>query len=176
MPAPRAEIAPRRPWPFWKMGLVVLGLSAAWAQANAMATRYRFLVNRTESLPNWAFVLERAGQPQKDNTIFFVPPLNGLVAEHFGTAQLIFGKQVLGMPGEEVRHVGRQVYVGTRHVGTMKPVSKRGEALAPGPTGVIPEGCYYAGSAHPDGFDSRYAAIGFVCGGQIVGTGIASVL
>ena len=30
---------------------------------------------------------------------------------------------------------------------------------------------YYLGTAHKDGFDSRYADIGFVCAGRIIGTG-----
>jgi len=41
--------------------------------------------------------------------------------------------------------------------------------LKAGPTGRVPDGCYYMGSPHKDGFDSRYAAIGFVCDRQIVG-------
>jgi len=32
------------------------------------------------------------------------------------------------------------------------------------------------GSPHPDGFDSRYAAIGFVCAKQIVGVSKWSLL
>ncbi|MCW2393567.1 S26 family signal peptidase [Sphingobium sp. B11D3A] len=176
MPAPIAEFPTSRPLPFWKAGLILIGIVLAWSQAADMAESYRFLVNRTGSLPNWAFVVDSSGRPESGGTIFFVPPANALVIAHFGAGRPIFGKTVLGMPGEVVTHVGPLVYVGGRHVGTMKPVSKRGEPLAPGPTGVIPKGCYYAGSAHPDGFDSRYAAIGFICGGQIVGTGIASVL
>ena len=61
-------------------------------------------------------------------------------------------------------------------VGVLKPLSSRGEPLEAGPTGVIPEGCYYMGSPHKDGFDSRYAAIGFVCRGQIVGTATKVIL
>jgi len=53
----------------------------------------------------------------------------------------------------------------------MKPFSKFGERLVPGPTGVIPRGCYFVGSPHKDGFDSRYAAIGFACANKIVGVG-----
>ena len=54
-------------------------------------------------------------------------------------------------------------------IGHLKPRTLTGEVLIPGPVGRIPEGCYYMGSAHKDGFDSRYAAIGFVCRRQIVG-------
>ena len=53
----------------------------------------------------------------------------------------------------------------------MKPRTRQGEPLTPGATGVVPAGCLYAGTEHPDGFDSRYAEIGFVCGRQILGVG-----
>jgi len=56
-------------------------------------------------------------------------------------------------------------------VARLKRVSSRGEPLAPGPTGRIPEGCYYLGTEHKDGLDSRYADIGFVCAKSIIGTG-----
>ena len=40
-------------------------------------------------------------------------------------------------------------------------------------TGRIPDRCYYLGTAHSDGLDSRYADIGFVCRARIIGTGDA---
>jgi len=53
----------------------------------------------------------------------------------------------------------------------MKTVSRLGEPLTPGATGRVPQGCFFAATPHKDGFDSRYAEIGFICAGQIVGTG-----
>ncbi len=50
-----------------------------------------------------------------------------------------------------------------------RPVSTRGEPLALGPVGTIPRGCYFVGTEHKDGLDSRYAAIGWVCARQILG-------
>lgn len=58
-------------------------------------------------------------------------------------------------------------------VGRMKPQTRDGEPLTVGAVGAIPAGCYYVGSPHPDGFDSRYADIGFVCARQIIGIGKA---
>jgi len=63
------------------------------------------------------------------------------------------------------------VKVNGREVARMKAVTKLGEALTPGVTGAIPAGCYYAGTPHRDGFDSRYAEIGLVCRRQIIGVG-----
>jgi conjugal transfer pilin signal peptidase TrbI len=77
------------------------------------------------------------------------------------------------MPGDTVAHRGAQVLVNGRVVGRMKPLTRFGEPLAAGPTGTIPHGCYYVGTPHKDGFDSRYAAIGYACAKKIVGVGEA---
>ncbi len=51
--------------------------------------------------------------------------------------------------------------------------TRLGIALHKGPEGPIPDGCFYTGTSHPRGLDSRYADIGFVCRGQILGSGRA---
>ena len=56
-----------------------------------------------------------------------------------------------------------------RLVGTVKPVSREGEMLAPGPTGVLPEGRYYVAAPHPDSLDSRYALTGWIDATPIIG-------
>ena len=66
---------------------------------------------------------------------------------------------------------GSVVRINGAEVSRLKPVSSRGEPLEPGPTGRIPEHCYYVGTEHKDGLDSRYADIGFVCSARIIGTG-----
>ena len=83
----------------------------------------------------------------------------------------MFGKRVYGMPGDVVTHMGSVVAINGKPVAHMKPLSRSGERLTPGTTGRVPQGCYFVGTPHPDGFDSRYAEIGFVCGKQIIGTG-----
>lgn len=75
------------------------------------------------------------------------------------------------MPGDLVIRDGSVVRIEGREVARLKAVSKRGEKLVPGPVGRIPGHCYYLGTAHADGFDSRYADVGFVCQDRIVGTG-----
>lgn len=140
---------------------------AAWRDTHAV------LINMSESLPNWAFFLTRGSAPRPRDIVFFAPPPGPLVAAHFGPRPQPFGKRVLGMPGETVRHHDRLVTVGVRVVGWTKPRTRLGHPLARGPEGVIPPGCYYVGSDHPDGFDSRYAAIGFVCRRQLLGVGEA---
>jgi conjugal transfer pilin signal peptidase TrbI len=145
------------------------GLSAisAWRDDHLL------LVNATESLPNWAFVIHRRHLPQRGQLVFFDPPHGDLVRRHFGVKPQLFGKIVYGMPEDVVAHRGAVVTINGKPVGRMKPRTRSGEPLTMGVTGPIPRGCYYAGSPHPDGFDSRYAEIGFVCARQIVGVGEA---
>ncbi|MBV2149978.1 S26 family signal peptidase [Sphingobium sp. AS12] len=172
MPArPIERFRPR--WRLWGMGgllcaaLLVLDAVAAWRDDHAL------LINASDSLPNWAFFIHRNKAPARGDYIFFDPPDSDLVTRHFGKRAVPFGKLVIGMPGELVAHRGALVLVEGRAVARMKPRTKGGEPLTPGATGRIPEGCYYLGTEHPDGFDSRYAEIGFVCRDRIIGTGIA---
>ncbi|MFL0415560.1 S26 family signal peptidase [Sphingomonas sp. 179-A 2A2 NHS] len=148
-------------------GSVVLGAISDWRDNHAL------LINTTDSLPNWAFVIHRNKVPVRGEYVFFDPPPSELVRRHFGAKPQMFGKIVYGLPGDVVEHWHRAVTVNGRLVGYTKPTTRSGERLAIGPSGVIPAGCYYVGTPHKDGFDSRYAAIGFACRRQIVGTGEA---
>lgn len=149
-------------------------MAVAWASYNTIADWQKnnaFLINASDSLPNWAFFVHLHHTPAKDDYVFFAPPANPLVQRHFGPTSGPFGKRVIGMPGALVEHRGSDVYVDGVRVAHMKPLTRTGEPLTPGPVGRVPRGCYYVGTPHPDGFDSRYAEIGFACASQIIGTG-----
>lgn len=146
-------------------GSVSLNGIAGWRDSHML------LINASESLPNWAFAVDLTATPKRGDYIFFVPPADPLVVRHFGRKPLMFGKLVYGMPGDHVIHRGAKVIVAGKLVAGMKPFTRTGEPLVAGPTGIIPAGCYYVGSPHKDGFDSRYAAIGYACSGQIAGVG-----
>lgn len=148
--------------------------AAAWlayGSISAWRDRHAFIINVTDSLPNWAFMVERGRWPAKGEIVVFAAPRNASVLRHFGERPPLFSKHVLGVQGDTVSRVGTTVYVNGREVARTKPVSRLGERLAPGPVGVIPKGCLYAGTSHKDGYDSRYAAIGWVCRKSVVGTG-----
>ena len=150
------------------LALVLSGHSAiaAWQQTHSL------MINTSDSLPNWAFFVSKGSAPASGDHVFFAPPRTPLLLEHFGEDHGPFGKQVLGMPGDVVSHDGAIVRINGKPVARMKPLTRTGKPLTPGPIGTVPGGCYYAGTDHPHGFDSRYAEIGFVCARQIVGTGV----
>lgn len=149
-------------------GLVLFG---AYDGLAGWRDRHAFMINITPSLPNWAFLVTTGVAPHRGEYVFFRAPRTPLVINHFGTNPQPFGKIVYGVGGDVVTRVGRVFSVNGHVVATAKPMSVRGEPLALGPTGRIPIGCYYVGSPHRDGFDSRYAAIGWICNNSVVGTG-----
>ena len=154
------------------------GLGLALVAGSALAEwrdDHAILINTTQSLPEWAFFIDKGRMPQRGELVVFAPPDNPMIRAHFGRSPAPFAKRVLGMPGDTVVHRGESVVVGGVPVARMKPRTTRGEALTPGPTGRVPQDCYYAGTAHEDGFDSRYAEVGFVCRARIIGAGDATL-
>ena len=146
-------------------GSVLLSAISAWRDDHLL------LINTTGSLPNWAFLIQRHKLPARGDYVFFDPPPSTLLRRHFGAKPRMFGQIVYGMPGDTISHVGRQVAVNGHLVAQMKPLTRFGERLTPGATGPVQQGCYFAATPHKDGFDSRYAEIGFVCARQVIGTG-----
>lgn len=172
----------------WIAGAGLVAALVLWRGVDDFARAHLFLINRSPSLPNWAYFVERGALPARGQIAFFLPPRNALVEAHFGKRPSPFGKIALGLAGDTIEHRGDDVVlirtapgtsghnVTSRVIGHLKPRSAVGEVLEPGPVGRIPEGCYYMGSAHKDGFDSRYAAIGFVCRRQFVGVATGVLL
>lgn len=152
---------------FAGLGAGALGLTAL----SGFATSHALMINASPSLPFWAIWTSRDELPQRGDIILFSPPSSSLLKTHFGTRPQPFGKIVSGMPGDLVTREGRTFHVNGRPVATAKLTSRLGEPLALGPTGRIPQNCFFVTTPHKDGFDSRYAAIGWICRDRILGTG-----
>jgi len=167
-PAPLRWRPRNRLWALLALGTVG---SVAFTAISTWRDEHLFLVNASKSLPNWAFLIHRQQVPQRGDYVFFDPPASDLLRRHFGPEPQMFGKIIYGLPGDRVAHAGSLVLINGAAISRMKPRTRAGEPLTPGAVGAVPPGCYYAGTRHPDGFDSRYAEIGFVCRRQIVGVG-----
>lgn len=140
----------------------VLSLAVA---GGSLAERYSFGVNETESLPNWAFITDHESRrPDRGALVDFIAPENS-----YYPAGARFVKIVYGVPGDRVEIRGRDFYVAGRFVGRAKERSARGDLADIGPEGIIPADHYFVGTPHVDGFDSRYAAIGWIPRSAIVG-------
>lgn len=154
--------------------LAGLGSGAlALAATSRFAESHALMINASPSLPYWAIWLDRTSTPTRGDLIVFMPPRSSLVIRHFGAKPEPFGKRVLGVAGDRVTEMDREFFVNGRAVARAKVTSRMGEPLALGPTGTIPAGCYFVGTEHKDGFDSRYAAIGWICAKQVIGVGRA---
>lgn len=171
--ATAADRAPLDAWRqrFWLclaggiFSLIVLRSISEWRESHAL------LINSSDSLPNWAFLIHRGQTPEKGDYVFFDPPQSALLRRHFGASPKIFGKIVYGMPGDVIGHVGSTVTINGKLSVRRKPRSRQGEPLTQGPEGPVPVGCYFVATPHRDGLDSRYGEIGFVCARQLVGIG-----
>lgn len=155
---------------------LLLGAAALAAGLTALSSwrdRHALLINASGSLPNWAFFIDRTKTPGRGDLVFFDPPPSDLLTRHFGAHLRPFGKLVYGVAGDTVATRGRAFLVNGHVVAKAKVASRLGEPLTLGPTGIIPRGCYFVATPHRDSFDSRYAAIGWICRPRIVGVGKA---
>jgi len=135
----------------------------------ALGRTFYVSINVSHSIPGTLFLVHKGAVPQLGDMAAF---------RHAGAggyeAGALFLKRVAGVSGSIVtaKDAGagfRDYFVDGRFVGRAKPVSRSGEPLKPGPDGAIPPGHYYMAADHPDSFDSRYAAVGWVAQRQIVG-------
>ena len=90
--------------PFLRNSLIAIAAVAGtvgWMSLDNFAQTHGFLINRTPSLPNWAYFFERGKRVERGEIAFFMPPSNSLVRAHFGAEPPAFGKIVYGMPGDK---------------------------------------------------------------------------
>jgi conjugal transfer pilin signal peptidase TrbI len=147
------------------------GAALALTAIAGFARDHALMINVSPSLPYWAIWLDRGAIPVRGDIILFDPPASALLEKHFGKSPKAFGKHVVGVPGDVVTERGRLFFVTGQVVANAKLVSRRGEPLAIGPTGTVPAGCFFVATDHVDGFDSRYAAIGWICRTRVLGVG-----
>ena len=138
-----------------------------WSETHAL------MINATDSLPNWAFLVESGNFPKRGDYVIFHPGYDALTTEYFGDEPEAFAKVAYGVPGDKITRRDGSVFVNGERIVSLKPLTRRGDPLAEGPTGTVPDGCVFAATKHKDGFDSRYEHIGFVCRDRLVGTGRA---
>jgi len=167
-----AFASPRRPWRERVRSVALLGaIAIAFEALDDWHDHHAILINASESLPTWALLVETGRFPARGDSVVFDPGHDPLVIKHFGARPKPFAKIAYGVPGDLVTHDGVRVLVNGHEVSRLKPRTRQGEILVPGPQGRVPSGCVFAGTPHKDGFDSRYSAIGFVCHDRLIGTG-----
>ena len=166
MTAPRPAFAlktapPRRR----RVGLAVMAaLAVLW-----LAAASRVHVNTSWSDQAWGYAaFPLFGQaPKPGDRVLFEPPPgigNGIP----------YLKTVRGVPGMRIEvEIDRTVYLNGVPVGRAKTLALDGRPLAAIAPGTIPPEYFYLHADHVDSHDSRYAEIGLVPRGRILGRAVA---
>ena len=143
---------------------VMVVLAAVWLGATS-----RIHVNASWSDEAWgyaAFPLFGEDPKVGDRVLFDPPP-----ATASGVPYL---KTVRGVPGMRIAvGLDRTVYLDGEPVGRAKVRALDGRPLAAIAPGTIPPGHFFLHADHPDSHDSRYAEIGLVPRGRILGRAVA---
>lgn len=102
-PTERAAMAASRPEPAasrnsgrqrWLAIALLAGLLAGTSALAQWRDAHGLLINTTQSLPNWAFWIDKNRQPARGDFVVFAPPRTPLVVAHFGAAPSPFAKQI----------------------------------------------------------------------------------
>ena len=147
----------------WGFAWLLLVVAAALFQGH-----FTFGLNATPSLPRHLFLIHKSEHPQRGQYVAFRWPGGGPYP-----AGVTFVKLLAGLPGDRVTRVDRNFYVNGIPVGIAKTLSRRGDPLELGATGVLPAGHYYVQAPHPDSLDSRYRITGWITDHQIIGRAYA---
>lgn len=142
-----------------------LGLVSYQATADRI-----FVLNYSDSLPHWAFLIDRGQEPQVGEMVFFVPPKN----RFYGGRPFV--KTIAAGPGDRVTIKQKQLFINGETLCALLDAAKDGSPLHPGPTGVIPDGHYFLYSNHERSYDSRYSDIGWVPAERIIGVVTSTIL
>jgi type IV secretory pathway protease TraF len=143
---------------------VMIALAVLW-----LAAASRIHVNASWSDEAWgyaAFPLFGA-EPEVGDRVLFEPP------EAVGS-RVPYVKTVRGVPGMRIA-VGEDgtVFLDGAPAGRAKDHALDGRPLAAIAPGTIPPGHFYLHADHADSHDSRYAEIGLVPAGRILGRAVA---
>ena len=150
----------------------MIGLAALWIAAVS-----RVHVNASWSDEAWgyaAFPLFGEDPKLGDRVLFEPRPDRGPGQASAVGSEVPYLKTVRGVPGMAVA-VGEDgtVTLDGEPVGLAKPHAFDGRPLAAIAPGIIPPGHFYVHADHADSHDSRYAEIGLVPRGRILGRAVA---
>lgn len=140
------------------LAIACLRTAQNWSQ------NHFILINQTQSLPNWVFIVDKGVAPQRGDMVAFTPGPNPYYPEN-----LPFVKIVRGVSGDDVSIEGVEVAVNGERLGAIKSLTGANPNVTAIDPGAIPDGQYFVWSPSPDSFDSRYKEIGYVEEIRIIG-------
>ena len=145
-------------------------------------TFFRFDVNYTESLPHHVFLTVKGytGNLEAGDYVAYRFPTDNPASPFQKGDHMV--KIIAGVSGDIVTMTAEREFLlakqsesvslralGGHSLGVAKERSKKGWALEPGPTGIIPEEQFYVFAPHKDSLDSRYAMVGWIARSDLIG-------
>jgi type IV secretory pathway protease TraF len=140
----------------WPRSLIILAFLALWFDfVRDVASDYSF--NMTESVDGKIFKMRPDLTVSKETTVMFEwnDPVLPKGVKHMT-------KHVLCFPGDVLKREGLAFYCNGVIISRAKQHTRTGDPLKAfdWTEGKVPNGVFFAGTDHPDGYDSRY--YGFV--------------
>ncbi len=138
---------------------------AVFLAISMLSNRYHLAINRTHSLPQKLFVIERGNQDvEVGDYVAFYPKKSAT-----GGYRLEFIKEVACKEGQKLEQVERVIYCDGKEIAKAKPVSLKGEPLIAISSRVLGEDEFFVRGTHPDSYDSRYDQFGLIDRCRLVG-------
>lgn len=142
------------------IALLILG-STLWAMSPWLV----FSVNVTNSLPGTLFLIHKKAPFQKNDLIAYAWHQSQVYAK-----DSVFIKKVVGMPGDQVKVTGREVWVNDTYIGHALPrITNNTTLLEVTRPGTIMANEYFVAAPHPRSLDSRYALSGNIKHSSVIG-------
>ncbi len=141
---------------YWRWSILMLTITILWLTMIAdYASGYAF--NMTSSIEGRIFKYRTDLEVERGNIVIF-PWSDPILPD--GVDHMT--KRVMCLPGDRLSRKGLTFFCNDRRITAAKTHSFAGDPLTvfDWTNGIIPDGVFFAATAHPDGYDSRY--YGFV--------------
>lgn len=148
----------------WAWICAALALIGLIRSAMSWSNDHYILINQTQSLPHWAYIVDKGVLPARGEMVAFTPGPNPYYPE-----DIAFVKIVRGIGGDEVAIEGTEVAINGERLGAIKSLTGANMSVTAIDPGPVPSGAYFVWSPSPDSFDSRYKEIGYVAQARIIG-------
>ena len=148
----------------WLWLCAIILAAGGFRSVQAWSEDHFILINQTQSLPNWVFIVDKGTLPRKGDMVAFIPGPNAYYPD-----KLPFVKIVRGVGGDKVTIEGVDIVVNGQRLGAIKSLTGANPKVTAMDEGAIPDGHYFVWSPSPDSFDSRYKEIGYVENSRIIG-------
>jgi len=129
--------------------------------------------NTTSSLDGSVFLIDKTTLPKRGDIAAFRPPSGNLNEGQSGYLSTSpFLKIAMGVANDEVVITDTAVSINGAYLGPIHTETATGKVLVTTKSGLVPSKHYFMGATHAGSYDSRYASIGYIPEGRVIGRAI----